>query len=83
VETKVKTISLKLKDSLLRKLERKAKERGQNKSEVVRAALERFLDGAGTVTPGSALAAALPWVGCAEGPRDLSTNRKYLEGYGK
>jgi predicted nucleic acid-binding protein len=60
----MKTISLKLAESLLRKLERAARDRGQTKSEVVRAALEQFLNGERAVPPGSALEAALPWVGC-------------------
>ncbi len=32
----------------------------------------------------SALALAQKWVGCVEGgPPDLSTNKKYMEGYGE
>jgi Protein of unknown function (DUF2281) len=30
----------------------------------------------------SALTAAQEFVGCAEGPEDLSTNKKYMEGFG-
>ncbi|MGL5927158.1 DUF2281 domain-containing protein [Chroococcidiopsis sp.] len=30
----------------------------------------------------SALALAQKWVGCVEGPEDLSTNKKYMEGFG-
>lgn len=30
----------------------------------------------------SALAAAQEFVGCVEGPEDLSTNKKYMEGFG-
>jgi hypothetical protein len=80
----VKTISLKLTDNLLRQLERAARERGQTKSDVVRAALEQFLNGdrAGP-RPRSALDLAGDLVGCAEGPGDLSTNPEHLEGYGK
>ena len=78
----MKTISLKVTDSLLQKLERTARQRGQSKSDLVRAALAQFLNGEGAVTPGSALEAAGPWVGCCEGPGDLSTNPKYMEGFG-
>ena len=30
----------------------------------------------------SALTAAQEFVGCVEGPEDLSTNKKYMEGFG-
>jgi metal-responsive CopG/Arc/MetJ family transcriptional regulator len=76
----MKTLSLKLPLSLSVKLERAAKKRGQSKSAVVRAALEQFLKGE---RPLSALELAGDLVGCCEGPADLSTNPKYLEGYGK
>jgi Ribbon-helix-helix protein, copG family len=79
----MKTISLKLPEAMLRKLERTARVRGQNKSEVVRLALEQFLNGGPAPRPGSALEAALPWVGCVEGPGDLATNPKYMEGFGE
>ena len=78
----MKTFSLKLTDNLLSKLERAARERGQSKSAVIRSALEQYLDGEGTIPSGSALEAARPWIGCVEGPGDLSTNPKYMEGFG-
>lgn len=74
------TISLKLPPELRFKLERAAKRRGQSKSEVVRAALEQYLD---CERPMSALELAGDIVGCGEGPGDLSTNPKYMEGYGE
>jgi hypothetical protein len=79
----MKTLSLKLADNLLRKLERTAQERGQSKSALVRSALEQYLDGGRTIPPGSALEAARPWIGCVEGPGDLATNPKYMEGFGE
>jgi hypothetical protein len=79
----MKTISLKLTDNVLRKLERAARERGQSKSDVIRSALEQYLNGEGTIPPGSALEAARPWIGCVEGPGDLATNPRYLEGLGE
>ncbi len=79
----MKTLSLKLTPRLLEKLERTARERGQTKSEVMRAALEQFLQGDGRPErPVSALDLAGDLVGCGEGPGDLSTNPKYLEGFG-
>ncbi len=79
----MKTISLKVPGHLLQQLERACRERGQSKSEVVRAALAQFLNGERVIPPGSALEAAGPWVGCVEGPGDLSTNPKYMEGFGE
>jgi metal-responsive CopG/Arc/MetJ family transcriptional regulator len=76
----VQTISLKLPPSLSVKLERAAKERGQTKSEVVRLALAHFLK---NERPMSALELAGDLVGCGRGPGDLSTNPKYLEGFGQ
>jgi hypothetical protein len=76
----VKTVSLKLPRALNLKLERAAKQRCQSKSDVVRAALEEFLR---RDRPVSALELAGDLVGCGEGPGDLSTNRKYLEGLGE
>ena len=79
----MKTISLKLPENLDMKLGRIAKQRKQSKSEVVREALEQFLNGgrrSGAVTVAE-LAGDL--LGSAEGPSDLATNPKYMEGYGK
>jgi Arc/MetJ-type ribon-helix-helix transcriptional regulator len=76
----MKTISLKLPISLSVRLERVARERGQSKSEIVRAALERHLK---DERPTSALELAGDLVGCGEGPTDLSTNPRYMEGYGE
>jgi predicted transcriptional regulator len=72
----MKTISLKLPDSLHTRLQKAATIRGQSKSNVVRSALEKFLNGEPAARPGSALELAGPLVGAAEGPRDLSTNPK-------
>jgi metal-responsive CopG/Arc/MetJ family transcriptional regulator len=76
----MKTISLKLPPDLSVKLARAAKERGESKSELVRAALQQFLNGE---RPMSALELAGDLVGCGEGPGDLSTNPKYLAGFGE
>jgi predicted DNA-binding protein len=80
----MKTMSLKLPSSLSIKLERAAKKLDRSKSEIVRAALEQFLNGDGPVLrPMSALELAGDIVGRCEGPPDLSTNPKYMEGYGR
>ena len=79
----MKTISLKLSEPLHSKLERFAKSRKQTKSDVMREALEQMLNGEVRASQGSFLEAAQRWIGCAQGPGDLSTNPKYMEGFGK
>ena len=72
----MKMLSLKLPASLRVKLDRAAKTRGQSRSEVVRAALEEYLNGERPVLAGDL-------IGSGEGPGDLSSNPKYLEGFGR
>lgn len=80
----MKTISLKLPESLHAKLERVAKQRGMNKSVLVRSAIEQFINGRiPTNNSASALELAGDLAGCLEGPGDLSTNPKYMEGFGE
>lgn len=76
----MRMLSLKLPRTLSVRLERAAKQRGQSKSEVVRAALEQFLK---RERPISALELAGDVVGRGNGPGDLSTNSKYMEGFGE
>ena len=60
-----------------------ARQRDQTKSAVVREALKQFLNGQHTRKQSvSALELAGDLVGCCQGPGDLSTNRKYMEGFG-
>lgn len=79
----MKTISLKLPDRLHAELNRVAEERGRSKSDVVRTAIEEHLNGEKTPARGSFLEAARKWIGCVEGPADLSTNTEYMEGFGE
>lgn len=76
----MESISLKLSAGLGQRLARAAKQRGQSKSEVVRAALEQFLQ---NDRPLSALDLAGDLAGAGKGPGDLSTNPKHLEGFGR
>ena len=82
--TAMNVVTVKLPSALHARLGRAAKQRGQTKSEVVREALETLLSHSNGVPPGrSALALAGDLVGCIEGPGDLSTNPKYLDGLGE
>jgi predicted transcriptional regulator len=80
----MRSISLKLPSEMFRKLEQLAQQQRQSKSEIVRGALADLLNGeqAGA-RPSSALDRAGDLVGCAAGPGDLSTNPKYMEGFGQ
>ena len=77
----MRAISIKLTNPLERKLDALAKARGQNRSEVIRDAIEAF---AGGSEKRSALDAIGHLVGCLddEGPPDLATNPKHMEGFG-
>jgi predicted transcriptional regulator len=80
----MKTISLKLPPKLSAKLDHAASQRRQSKSEIVRAALEQFLNGPSAPRRQvSALELAGDLVGRVNGPGDLSTNPKYMEGFGE
>jgi hypothetical protein len=76
----MKTITVKLPDALAAWLSAQALRRGRPKSEVVREALER----ASAATAGAACIDAFADVcGVIEGPKDLSTNRKHMSGFGE
>jgi metal-responsive CopG/Arc/MetJ family transcriptional regulator len=78
----VTTVSLKVPEVLERRLARLAERRGVSRSEVMREALERFLEEK-SARPDSCLAIASDLIGCVDGPPDLSHNKKRLEGFGK
>lgn len=81
----MKTISVTLSDALHARLERAAKRKKRSKSSMVRAALEQFLPDAQVSPPKRAVSAldlAGNLVGSVEGPGDLSTNPKYMRGFG-
>jgi hypothetical protein len=79
----VKTVSLKLPRALDAKLTAAAKRRRTTKSEVVRQALDSFLNGQKPRKKGSFLEVAGDIIGCIEGPGDLSTNPEYMRDFGK
>ena len=56
---------------------------GQSESEIVRAALEDYCRRHGQQPTCYDLAASAGIVGCGNGPADLATNPKYMEGFGK
>ena len=80
----VNTISLKLPDRLLEILERESRLRGTTKSSLVRECLERTLVAPPAGTEASCYDLARDLAGSVKDlPRDLATNPKYLEGFGR
>ena len=89
------TISLKLPERLLARLERASRERRTTKSSLVRECLEKQLpdnalpEGLPRLPPGASVYdLALPvlkraWARRGRGTRDLATNPKHMEGFGK
>ena len=80
----MKVLSLKVPESLDRKLAAVVRRRGARKSAVVRQALERYLDESHEVRRGSFLDLAGDLVGCVKGALpDLSSNPRHLADFGK
>lgn len=82
-QSPMKTLSLKLPEALASQLSAIARQRRSNKSEVVRLALNAYLADRSASPRGSALDLAGDLVGTLEGPDDLSSEVKYLQGYGQ
>jgi hypothetical protein len=67
-----------------RDLEAEARAQGVSPSDVVRAALAKYLKGRGPKPSCLDLARRIGLIGCARGlPRDLSTSRRHFEGFGR
>ena len=79
----MKTISLKLSETLDSRLNGVAKLRDTSKSEIIREAIESFLGDQQTATQLSFQQAAGELLGSLDGPADLASNPKHLKGYGR
>lgn len=78
------TISLKLPDQLLERLEKTSRARRTSKSSLVRECLEKSLDAPAAGAKASCHDLARDLAGSLKGlPRDLATNPKYMEGFGR
>jgi hypothetical protein len=78
--TSMKTVSVKLPTPLAAWLTQQARELRRSKSALVRQALEQQRSKPGR---GTCLDLMEDLCGCVRGPRDLSTNPRYMEGFGK
>lgn len=79
----MKTLSLKLPETLLEKLASAARERGESRSALVRNAIETFITKNNHAPKGSCLDIAKDLAGCVNGPADLSFSKKRMRGYGQ
>jgi hypothetical protein len=76
----MKTITVKLEESLARWLSEQAQALGRPQSELVREALERTRQGNAGANCHDVFADVC---GAIEGPRDLSTNPRHMAGFGE
>jgi len=76
----MKTISVKLPAPLATWLTQQGRKLGRSKSDLVRQALEQQRSDPGK---GTCLELMEDLCGSVRGPRDLSTNRKHLSGFGQ
>ena len=79
----MKTISLKVLEAMDARLTAIAKQTGKTKSEVAREALQMFFENGHKKRPLSVYDLSKDLIGKFHGPRDLSTNKKYMRGYGR
>lgn len=79
----MKTVSLKMPDSLDEELSEVARRTGRSKSLVVRMALSEFLPRRARPSRKSFLSRARDLAGSVSGAPDLSTSKRRLEGYGR
>ena len=77
------TISLKVPDTLGSRLTEEAQRRRTSKSAVVRECVEKALLAPRKDRAASCLDLAGDLAGCLKGPRDIATNPKHLDDFGK
>ncbi len=79
----MKALSIKIPDPLFHDLVDRARRSATSQSEIMRAALAAYLGAGAQSQPASCAQRASRWVGIMKGPKDLSTNPKHLDGFGK
>lgn len=80
----MKALTLKLPDTLDHRLTHFARrQNGSSKSEIVRHAIEAYLNASPQSAEPSGAVMATKWLGLLKGPSDLSTNPKHLDAFGR
>ena len=79
----MKTLTLRVNDSLYAKVASLAKRRKTTQSEVVREAIQACVESKNEMKNNSAFDLARDLVGSVRGSRDLSVNKEYFEGFGR
>ena len=78
----MRTLTLKLPDTLDQRVRAEASRKETTLSELIRAALEQYLGNDERAPQGSFLERAADLAGCVEGPADLSVAEEHFDGYG-
>jgi hypothetical protein len=77
-------ITIRIPKILGKQLHGRSRESGKTPSTIVRVALEAYLNAGGSSASAFDMAAAAGLIGCASDlSKDLSTNRRHMEGFGK
>jgi len=77
-------ITIRIPENLGQRLRNRSRIRGQTESDLVREALERYLGKSTKERSAYELAQEAGLIGSVkQAPRDLSTNRRYFEGFGR
>lgn len=79
----MKNVSVKLSNSTYHKMVSIAEKRKITKSDLIRAAIEMILSGQKITTKPTAYDLSADLCGSLKAPKDLSTNKDYLEGFGE
>lgn len=78
IHAAMKTVSIKITEEQLACLDAEARARGMSRSALMR----RLLDETPTSTKHTLYDVMKPFIGAADGPEDLSTNKNHMAGYG-
>ncbi|MGI8982373.1 MAG: ribbon-helix-helix protein, CopG family [Pirellulaceae bacterium] len=76
-------ISIRIPKKLEQGVQKLVQSTGKSESEIVRAALEDYCRRHGREPSCYDLASSAGILGCGSGPADLSSNPKFMEGFGK
>jgi metal-responsive CopG/Arc/MetJ family transcriptional regulator len=79
----MKTLSIKLSETLLERLDSTAAQKGESRSALLRDAIEIVINREGRSQTGSCMELAKDLAGSVNGPADLSYNKSRMAEYGK